>query len=120
LLATQLQQQSQAAAGVIETALTKPIEIKPAGEDVPTTIVTPAPIDWSGYQQGNDALVAEIKALREEVKVLREERLTADGQRSELDVAIATEHARRVVEGVGEAVQQGVYQASVSKEATYK
>lgn len=120
LLATQLQQQSQAAAGVIETALTNPIEIKPAGEDVPTTIVTPAPIDWSGYTKGNDALVAEVKALREEVKQLREERKAHDQVIVQGTVAVAEEHARRIVDGVGNAVQQGIYQASVSKEATYK
>jgi len=120
LLAAQLQQQSQAAAGAIETALTKPLAIKPDGADLPTTIVTPAPIDWSGYQQGNDALVAEVKALREEVKQLREERKAHDQVIVQGTVAVAEEHARRIVDGVGSAVQQGIYQASLSKEAAYK
>lgn len=119
LLAAQLQQ-SQAAAGAIETALTKPLAIQPYGADLPTTIVTPAPIDWSGYQQGNDALVAEIKALREEVKQLREERKAHDQVIVQGTVAVAEEHARRIVDGVGNAVQQGLYQASVAKGATYK
>lgn len=119
LLAAQLQQ-SQAAAGVIETALTKPLAIQPYGADLPTTIVTPAPIDWSGYQQGNDALVAEVKQLREEVKQLREERKAHDRVVVQGTVAVAEEHARRIVDGVGSAVQQGIYQASVSREANYK
>jgi len=120
LLAAQLQQQSQATAGAIGAELTKPIGIEPAGENLPTTVVTPAPIDWSGYQQGNDALVAEVKALREEVKQLREERKAHDQVIVQGTVAVAEEHARRIVDGVGSAVQQGIYQASISKEATYK
>lgn len=120
LLAAQLQQQSQAAAGAIDAALTKPLAIQPYGADMPATIVTPAPIDWSGYQQGNDALVAEVKALREEVKQLREERKAHDQVIVQGTVAVAEEHARRIVDGVGSAVQQGIYQASLSKEAAYK
>ena len=55
-----------------------------------------------------------------EVKALREERKAHDQVIVQGTVAVAEEHARRIVDGVGSAVQQGIYQASISKGAAYK
>ena len=120
LISTQMLTTTQSAADALQTALEQPVNILPVGDNLPATIVTPAPIDWSGYQQGNEALVEEIKALREEVKQLREERKEHDAVIIHGTVAVAEEHARRIVDGVGNAVKQGIYQASVTSGATYK
>lgn len=119
-LAASLQTQAGAAAEAIQMALDTPVKVSPGGEDIPTVITTPAPIDWTEYSRGNEALVEEIKALRAEVVQLREERRAADGQAIEAEASIAQQNAERVVQGVGEAVRQGAYQASLTQGAIYK
>nr|MBF0682516.1 hypothetical protein [Pseudomonas sp.] len=76
--------------------------------------------DWSRYGQGGDALVVEVRALRDEVKQLRAERQKGDALVAGTVAASAQANAADVTKGVTNAMSKSGWAGQQAKEATYK
>lgn len=66
--------------------------------------------DWSQYGRNDDALVAEVRALRAEIAELRKERNRGDQLVAETVSASAQANANDIVEGLGESTSRNDWQ----------